>query len=80
MGPRLWNTIPSHLHSVADPLQFKIKLTEFLKTIPDEPHVSGYNSAKWKLFAGLEYEQSNCNAARAVGLSDDPVEESTNLS
>ena len=44
MGPRLWNTIPSHLYSVADPLQFKIKLTEFLKTISDEPRVSGYSS------------------------------------
>ena len=30
--PRLWNTIPSDLHSIADPHNFKIKLTSYLLT------------------------------------------------
>ena len=42
IGPRLWNIIPSNLHTIEDPLQFKIKLTAFLKTFPDEPPVSNY--------------------------------------
>ena len=41
-GPRLWNTIPNQLSSIADPQQFKNKLTEFLLTIPDKPPVKGY--------------------------------------
>lgn len=41
-GPRLWNTIPIQLPSIADPEQFKIKLTDFLLTIPDKPPVKGY--------------------------------------
>ena len=42
-GPRLWNIIPSHLYPIADLQQFKIKLTEFLNSFPDEPPVSGYS-------------------------------------
>ena len=62
IGPRLWNTIPSDLHSKADPNSFKTKLTSYLLTIPDMPPVSGYccsnnnsllewnnNKAAWEL-------------------------------
>ncbi len=42
LGPRLWNTLPSHLPEIADPIVFKQKLTNFLLTIPDKPPVSGY--------------------------------------
>lgn len=42
MGARLWNVVPPSLHSLMDPLQFKIKLTEFLNTFPDEPPTAGY--------------------------------------
>ena len=42
IGPRLWNTIPGDLHSIADPYNFKVKLTTYLKSIPDQPPVSGY--------------------------------------
>ena len=31
IGPRLWNTIPSNLPQIADPIEFKIKLTEHPK-------------------------------------------------
>ena len=43
MGPHLWNIIPSSLHSIEDQLQFKIKLTGFLKSFPDNPPVSSYS-------------------------------------
>ena len=43
MGPRLWNTIPSDLHLIEDPLLFKAKLSEFLKPFPDNPSVSNYS-------------------------------------
>ena len=42
IGPRLWNIIPPSLHSIEDPLNFKIKLTEFIRAFPDEPSVAGY--------------------------------------
>ena len=42
IGPRLWNTIPPSLHQIEDPLGFKVKLTEFIRTFPDEPPVNGY--------------------------------------
>ena len=42
MGPRLWNIIPSNLHSIDSLLRFKTNLKAFLKTFPDEPLVPGY--------------------------------------
>ena len=42
-GPRLWNSIPGDMHSIADPHNFKVKLTSYLFTIPDMPPVSGYS-------------------------------------
>ena len=45
LGPRLWNTIPSHLPDIADPEVFKHKLTDLLLTFPDKPRVSGYYCA-----------------------------------
>ena len=45
IGPRLWNTIPSNLLQIADLEEFKFKLTDHLKTIPDKPPVSGYSCA-----------------------------------
>jgi len=42
VGPRLWNIIPAHLHGIEEPLLFKEKLTEFVKSFPDEPSVAGY--------------------------------------
>jgi len=35
MGPRLWNTIPSDLYLIEDPLLFKARLSSFLKPFPD---------------------------------------------
>ena len=70
MGPRLWNIIPRQLHSVEDPMQFKIKLTEFLKSIPDKPHVSGYNCANRNSL--LEWS-TNMLAAMLEGRSDSPM-------
>ena len=42
MGPRLWNIIPAHINGLEDPLLFKEKLTNFVRTFPDEPSVAGY--------------------------------------
>ena len=42
MGARLWNIIPVSLHNIMDPLQFKVKLTAFLKSFPDKPPTAGY--------------------------------------
>lgn len=70
MGPRLWNIIPSHLHSAADPMQFKHKLTEFLNTIPDKPPVSGYSCANRNSL--LEWS-TNMLAAKLEGRSDSPM-------
>ena len=46
VGPRLFNMLPKELRNITDcPLDlFKRKLDEFLKTVPDEPLVSGYTS------------------------------------
>ena len=35
ISPRLWNTIPTDLHSIADPVSFKTKLTSYLINITD---------------------------------------------
>ena len=43
MGPRLWNSIPSDLYLIEDPLLFKAKLSSFLKPFPDNPSVSNYS-------------------------------------
>jgi len=67
IGPRLWNIVPKQFHSVADPLQFKIKLTEFLNTIPDKPPVSGYKYANTNSL--LEWNE-NILAAKLEGRSD----------
>ena len=40
MGPRVWNILPSHLHHIQEPQQFKIELTEFVNLFPDKPPVS----------------------------------------
>ena len=42
-GPRLWNVIPTHMHTIEDPLQFKVALTNFVKSFPDEPPAPGYS-------------------------------------
>ena len=44
-GPRLWNTIPAHLHQLTEPATFKSALTKYLLTIPDTPPVVGYVGA-----------------------------------
>jgi len=67
IGPRLWNCIPPHLHAVADPIQFKIKLTEFLLTIPDNPPTCGYSSVNNNSM--LEWTK-NMNAAVQQGRSE----------
>ena len=41
-GPRLWNTIPAHLHQLTELANFKSDLTNYLLTIPDTPPVNGY--------------------------------------
>ena len=41
-GPRLWNTIPAHLHQLTELATFKSALTKYLLTIPDTPPVVGY--------------------------------------
>ena len=43
IGPQLWNIIPSNLHAIEDPLQFKLKLSAFVTSFPDEPSVAGYS-------------------------------------
>ena len=43
-GPRLWNLIPQHMHTIEDPTLFKSALTSFVKSFPDEPPVQGYSS------------------------------------
>jgi hypothetical protein len=70
MGPRLWNIIPSQLHSVADPMQFKYKLTEFINRIPDKPPVSGYSCANRNSL--LEWS-TNMLAAKLEGRSAYPM-------
>ena len=42
-GPRLWNVIPIHMHTIEDPMQFKVALTNFVKSFPDEPPAPGYS-------------------------------------
>ena len=43
IGPRLWNLIPSNMHTIEDPLHLKEMLTTFVKSFPDEPPVAGYS-------------------------------------
>ena len=35
IGPRVWNTLPGHLHQLADMQNLKNKLTDYLNSIPD---------------------------------------------
>ena len=43
MGPRLWNSIPYGLNSLAEFDVFKSRLTAFLLKVPDKPPVKGYS-------------------------------------
>ena len=74
ISPRAWNTLPGHLHQLADMQNLKNKFTDYLNSIPDNPHVSGYSSilyscvngnslTDWKLARNGEY-----NFARVVGV------------
>jgi len=67
IGPRLWNTIPSSLPQIADLDEFKFKLTDYLKTIPDKPPVSGYSCANRNSL--LEWH-SNKAEAQLLGRSE----------
>ena len=78
IAPRVWNTLPGHLHQLADMQNFLNKLTDYLNSIPDNPPVRGYSCVNgnslldWKLVRNGEY-----NIARVVGvyaLCNDPVE------
>ena len=42
MGPQLWNSLPAELVNVPSQESFKVKLTNYLLSLPDEPPVSGY--------------------------------------
>ena len=35
--------IPTHMHTIEDPMQFKVALTNFVKSFPDEPPAPGYS-------------------------------------
>ena len=45
LGPKLWNTIPKTVNTVANFDTFKVKLDTFLQTLPDCPPVDGYISS-----------------------------------
>ena len=45
IGPRLWNVLPQHLTTNTDCTVFKHLLTDYLRSFPDTPPVSGYSSA-----------------------------------
>ena len=66
-GPRLWNTLPHHLRTIAVADQFKHKLTEFLLTIPDKPSVSGYCCANGN---SILHWFENKAEAQLLGRSD----------
>ena len=57
------------MHQLADMQNFKNKLTDYLKSIPDNPPVSGYSCVNdnslldWKLARNGDY-----NIARVVGV------------
>ena len=42
MGPKLWNSIPSHLTTIAKKDAFKVALSKYLMRIPDEPPIDGF--------------------------------------
>ena len=70
MGPKLWNSIPASLHQIGDQQQFKVKLTQYLNSFPDQPPVSGYCCANDNslLDCGV-----NKFAAELCGRSDDAM-------
>ena len=39
---KLWNKLPQDISEIKNLNIFKVKLTEFLKSFPDEPPVRGY--------------------------------------
>ena len=41
-GPRLWNTIPTHIKALDKFVTFKESLSVFLSRFPDEPPTQGY--------------------------------------
>lgn len=43
MGPKLWNSIPYGLNSLAEFDVFKSRLTAFILKVPDKPPVRGYS-------------------------------------
>ena len=45
VGPTLWNCLPNHLTTCKKQSTFKNKLTDYLRSLPDEPPVHGYQRA-----------------------------------
>ena len=45
------------MHTIEDPMQFEVALTNFVKSFPDEPPapVNSRRKSEWKLLAGLEW-------------------------
>ena len=44
-GPKLWNTLPKEVNTVADLDGFKSCLGKFLEALPDKPPTTGYTTA-----------------------------------
>ena len=42
VGPRLWNCLPSNITTIEGEATFKVKLTEYLVGLLDEPPTAGY--------------------------------------
>ena len=47
-GPKLFNSLPSHLRNMTgvSPQDFKRELDKFLGTVPDEPLTTGYTARR----------------------------------
>ena len=47
-GPRLFNSLPKHLHNITgcSKIKFKSALDKYLEKIPDEPHITGIQDVR----------------------------------
>ena len=72
-GPRLWNVIPTHMHTIEDPMQFKVALTNFVKSFPDEPPAPGYSRRNGNSILDWSGDKNSFYTVREDDFFDDPI-------
>ena len=64
------------MHTIEDPMQFKVALTNFVKSFPDEPPAPGYSRQNGNSILDWSGDKNSFYTVREVDFFDDPIEDS----